>query len=97
MAEKWLEDAKKLAEAGLGSNYRKLRKSWVNTIAQDIIDDKFMYNGDSVKLGVQIPLNGELLRVIHDASHRLSAVVMAGKPMRLIFFEKRSYSPIGAA
>jgi hypothetical protein len=81
MAEKWLEGASKLEEAGLGGNYRKLRPSWVNKIAQYVDDQTYMFNGDSIKLGVEIPLNGKLFRKIPDGQHRLSGVVKGGKPV----------------
>lgn len=66
MAAKWLEDS--------DVNYRKINETFLKTLAQQIREGKWEFNGETIKINNR----GEVL----DGQHRLWACIVADKPIR---------------
>jgi hypothetical protein len=67
LAKKWLEN-------NMGN--RKLRSSWVDTLAMAIKNNEFMFTHQAIAFSQ----SGRLL----DGQHRLKAIVLANKPVRML-------------
>lgn len=55
---------------------RTLRKSVVSSYARDMLNDRWMLNGETIKISEK----GELI----DGQHRLSAIITAGIPIKMM-------------
>ena len=82
MRKELIELTPEKAKEFLKHNYiknRKVRMSWVNTMAQDIKDDRWNYDISEVDQGLSITPDGTLI----NGQHRCHAVIKADKPIKV--------------